>query len=90
MSNKVIVNGVDVFKELEKKDRLLELYEKLATHRYIVIHNLLDDIIHLKEGPNKSLADDIDYILFSLDDYAKDDIKITDEILKLKEIENEK
>lgn len=29
LSNKVIVNGVDVFKELEKKDRLLELYEKL-------------------------------------------------------------
>lgn len=31
MSNKVIVNGVDVFKELEKKEKLLELYEKLLT-----------------------------------------------------------
>jgi hypothetical protein len=26
MSNKIIVNGVDVFEELEKKDKLLELY----------------------------------------------------------------
>jgi hypothetical protein len=26
MSNKVIVNGVDVFEELEKKEKLLELY----------------------------------------------------------------
>lgn len=87
MNNKIIVNGVDVIKELEKKDRLLELYEKLATHRLITIHNLLDDIIHLKECSNKSLADDIDYILFSLDDYEKGDIEITSEINKIKELE---
>ncbi len=31
MSNKVIVNGVDVFEELEKKEKLLELYRKLIT-----------------------------------------------------------
>lgn len=29
MSNKVIVNGVDVFEELEKHKKLLELYKKL-------------------------------------------------------------
>src|SRR5690606_20790497 len=80
-------NDVDIIKELEKKDRLLEEYEKLTTHRLITINNLLDDIIHLKDGPNKSLTDDIDYIIFSLDAYAKDDIKITDEIIKFQEIE---
>lgn len=79
-----------VLQQTQKQEKLLELYEKLATHRYIVIHNLLDDIISLKEGPNKSLADDIDYILSTVDDYTKGDIKITDEILKLKELENEK
>lgn len=30
MNNKVIVNGVDVFKELQKKEKLLELYKKLS------------------------------------------------------------
>ena len=30
MSNKVIVNGVDVFAELEKKDKLLNLYKELS------------------------------------------------------------
>ena len=29
MSNKVIVNGVDVFAELEKKEKLLKLYQRL-------------------------------------------------------------
>lgn len=28
MSNKVIVNGVDVIKELEKKEKLLDLYRE--------------------------------------------------------------
>ncbi|MFA5634141.1 MAG: hypothetical protein WC973_03240, partial [Candidatus Dojkabacteria bacterium] len=31
MSNKVIVNGVDVFEELEKKEKLLKLYKELIT-----------------------------------------------------------
>lgn len=29
MSNKVIVNGIDVFEKLENQDKLLELYKKL-------------------------------------------------------------
>ena len=89
MSNKIIVNSININKELGKQEKLLKLYEKLADHRLRVIGELLDEITWLKEEFDIGLDDWIDDIMVEAKKYGNEDDKIVKEIAKIKEIENE-
>ena len=79
-------NTVDIYNELEtgirlkKQEKLLELYEKLAVYRLVVIGMLLDEITDLTH---------FDFIKEFIESYGDEDTKITEEIAKIKELENE-
>lgn len=85
MSNKVIVKGISITKELGKKDRLLELYKKLAYYRSRVIHKLLDEVACLTDS-EKTKEEDVSYIFDEADSYEYEDKRIIEEIKKIEEL----
>ena len=78
---------IHALQQAQKQKKLLELYEKLAEHRLIVINYLLDEIMDLRYFD--TIKDGIDYIMVEAKNYGNEDIKIDEEIEKIKELENE-
>lgn len=66
MSDKFIINGVDIFKELEKKYKLLKLYKELTTVK--------EDMLSCCE-----VVDDEYYDLLKEETYLENEIKELEE-----------
>lgn len=66
-----------VVEEAQKQEKLLELYEKLAVYRLVVVGMLLDEITDLTH---------FDFIKEFIEFYGDEDIKIVEEIAKTKEV----
>ena len=70
-----------VVEESQKQERLLELYDKLAEHRLIVINRLLNEIVDL-EGYGAT-KDFIDSVIYEAKYYGEVDTKIVEKIAEI-------
>lgn len=71
----------EIINQAQKQEKLLELYDKLAEHRLIVINRLLNEIMDLEDYG--TIKDFIDSIMHEAKYYGEVDTKITDEIAEI-------
>lgn len=81
-----LANITRALQQVKKKEKLLELYEKLAYYRSRIIHKLLDEIACLTDSETTK-EEDIKYILDEAKNYAYEDKRIVEEIKKIKELD---